>query len=241
MDKKFTRYISEILNGLDCDETEKKDLQEEMGQHLQLLKEEYMGKGLSENEAVDTAIRCFGKGNELRKELNHSISPLKVPIKISVIILFSLYGVVALSALLLLRIVDPLFEFRGFQNLLDSHFLYLNTNFIPLRTISYYFLHTNEFSPSLITHLLLYNIILFVPLGLFVPILFRKKRSLLQVIKTAFICGAIIEFLQLILHCGTLDIDDIILYAVGSAIGYAIFNIIKRVSEKYLKHRVWLS
>lgn len=79
MDKKLAAYISEIVSGLDCDETEKKDLQEEMGQHLLLLKEEYMGKGLSETEAVDTAIRCFGKGNELRKELNHSISPLKNP------------------------------------------------------------------------------------------------------------------------------------------------------------------
>ncbi|SFF96436.1 VanZ family protein [Sporolactobacillus nakayamae] len=205
MDKKFAVYISEIVSGLDCDEMEKKDLQEELSQHLQLLKQEYMGKGLSEQEAVDTAIRCFGKGNELRKELNHSISPFKKPYLISVKIMFGVYGLVALSALLLLRIVDPLFEFRGFQNLLDSHFLYFNTNFIPLRTISYYFLHTNEFSPSLITYLLLYNIILFVPLGLFVPILFRKKRSLLQVIKTAFICGSIIEILQLILHCGTLD------------------------------------
>lgn len=241
MDKKFAAYISEIVSGLDCDETEKKDLQEEMVQHLQLLKEEYMGKGLSEKEAVDMAIRCFGKGNELRKELNHSISPLKKPFLISVIIMFGLYGFVALSVLLLLRMVDPLFEFRGFQNLLDSHFLYINTNFIPLRTISYYFLHTNEFSPLLITYLLLYNIILFVPLGLFVPMLFRKRRGALQVIKIALICGSIIEVLQFIFQCGTLDIDDVILYTTGSSVGYAIFVLVKRVSEKYLKHHIWLS
>lgn len=154
--------------------------------------------------------------------------------------MFGLYGFVALSALLLLRLVTPVFEFR-FQNFWNSHFLYIYTNFIPLRTISYYFLHTNEFSPLSITYLLLYNIILFAPFGFFVPILFEKTRSLLQVIKVAFICGSTIEVLQFIFQCGTLNIDDVILYTTGSSVGYAIFVLVKRVSEKYLKHHIWLS
>jgi len=67
------------------------------------------------------------------------------------------------------------------------------------------------------------NIVLFIPMGVFIPVLFPKTRawSWGQFILKAIVLIAIIELVQLLLMCGQCDIDDVILNVSGMCIGFA--------------------
>jgi glycopeptide antibiotics resistance protein len=72
------------------------------------------------------------------------------------------------------------------------------------------------------------NIILFIPLGIFLPLLSVRYRSIYKVVITAALCSALIESVQLILRqfqiYRTVDIDDIILNTIGAATGFVLVN-----------------
>ena len=72
------------------------------------------------------------------------------------------------------------------------------------------------------------NIILFIPLGIFLPLLIDKYRCINKVILAAFICSVSIELIQLILRqfeiYRSVDIDDVILNTLGALLGFMIVN-----------------
>lgn len=65
------------------------------------------------------------------------------------------------------------------------------------------------------------NIMLFVPIGTFGGILFlnKKKRSWFLPVGLGVILTMAIEYLQLTLHCGTFELDDILNNTIGTIIG----------------------
>lgn len=67
------------------------------------------------------------------------------------------------------------------------------------------------------------NIALFIPMGVFVPVLFPKARAWngRQFILKAVLLIAGIELAQLLLMCGLGDIDDVILNVSGMSMGFA--------------------
>lgn len=77
------------------------------------------------------------------------------------------------------------------------------------------------------------NIILFIPLGIFLPLLSGRYRVFGRVIFFSALCSISIELTQLILKqfdiYRTVDIDDVILNTLGSMLGFVI------VSKLYLK------
>lgn len=78
------------------------------------------------------------------------------------------------------------------------------------------------------------NIILFIPLGFFIPIVLKNKRKLY---KTAMIALGItfsVEFIQYFIGRSS-DIDDIITNLVGAIIGYALF----KMFHYFLQKRKW--
>lgn len=68
------------------------------------------------------------------------------------------------------------------------------------------------------------NIMLFVPLGFFVPIVWESKRKLYQTALLSFGITFCIEFFQYFIGRSA-DIDDIITNLLGAVIGYGIFKI----------------
>ena len=75
------------------------------------------------------------------------------------------------------------------------------------------------------------NIILFIPLGFFLPAVFRSNRKAYKTVSITFAITFGIEFLQYFI--GRLsDIDDIITNLLGGIIGYMIFRIMNTVFEK---------
>ncbi|MEE8808552.1 MAG: VanZ family protein [Lactimicrobium sp.] len=77
----------------------------------------------------------------------------------------------------------------------------------------------------------LLNIIMFVPLGLLLPIVSKKYRCWHRTICAAFVLSLATEVLQLISMRGT-DIDDLIANTLGGVMGYALFVICQQISLK---------
>jgi len=90
-------------------------------------------------------------------------------------------------------------------------------NYIPFRTIFSYLFGDKGFLIGCVN--LLGNILLLVPLGFLVPVVYRNTRWR-QVFILAVCAGALVEILQAALRVGIFDIDDVLLNALGVVAGY---------------------
>ena len=68
------------------------------------------------------------------------------------------------------------------------------------------------------------NVLMFIPLGTLVPIIFKKLRKCHLTIGTIFMLSFSIEFIQYFMRRVS-DIDDLIANVLGGLIGYGIFKI----------------
>lgn len=69
------------------------------------------------------------------------------------------------------------------------------------------------------------NILLFIPIGFFVPMTIKKPAWLPLLIGAGI--SVSIELLQLVLHRGTCETDDVISNSIGLIIGFAAFWSVK--------------
>ena len=107
----------------------------------------------------------------------------------------------------------------------------LKINLIPMRTLKLFFRLLSHHRPQLVRTAVINlagNVVMFIPLGFFLPVLFRK----LQKIWKSLLCVALIitavEILQLLTLVGSCDVDDLILNLSGSVIGYGLYKFTKR-------------
>lgn len=96
--------------------------------------------------------------------------------------------------------------------------IYGNVNF---HFISTYIEAWNSFNQRNWQFIIL-NILLFVPLGIFLPIIHKKFNNILWTLFVGLIITLIIECLQYLTGFGIFDIDDIFNNILGTAIGYII-------------------
>lgn len=142
--------------------------------------------------------------------------------------LIPLFALIAYSAILIKIMV-----FRDIPVIRIGH-LMLNfggadangqANFLPFKTILSYLL--SEKGLIIVGINLVGNIVLLVPFGFLVPFVYRNmtwKKSLVLALAVPFV----IEGLQVILHLGIFDIDDVILNGLGVMIGYWMYRILFR-------------
>ena len=82
------------------------------------------------------------------------------------------------------------------------------------------------------------NAIGFFPLGFFLPILFEKQRKFSRFIAASVLAIMCIELLQLVTMRGSLDIDDVILNAIGACLGFWVRQrIVNRVISQEANER----
>lgn len=98
---------------------------------------------------------------------------------------------------------------------------FANGNFVPLKTILNYI--SGEPTWNIAIRNIVGNIILFIPLGLFVPIIYRRLITLKHVLVIAFLLSVALESAQGLLRAGAVDVDDVILNVLGAVVGYGIF------------------
>ncbi len=67
------------------------------------------------------------------------------------------------------------------------------------------------------------NILLFIPFGFFLPLLYKEYDSIGRVALLGFLLSLSIEIIQMF-GFGTTDINDLITNTIGSCVGYSIFK-----------------
>ncbi|MBQ2715633.1 MAG: VanZ family protein [Clostridia bacterium] len=76
------------------------------------------------------------------------------------------------------------------------------------------------------------NVILFIPLGLLMPCIWRSLRNFGRFVLAVAIMISAVEIIQLFSLLGSMDIDDLILNLCGASIGFALLKIANKVKNK---------
>ncbi len=113
-------------------------------------------------------------------------------------------------------------------------------NFIPFATILE-IARTHYFTAAIMQVLL--NIVLFIPLGILVPMCFQNKnlKAVASLSLIASLSIELIQFIQNIIYGAPFkftDIDDVILNVSGGIIGYGIYYLIRPFSQAFLERRI---
>lgn len=77
------------------------------------------------------------------------------------------------------------------------------------------------------------NVILYIPLGLFLPCCFRLFEKVRYTVLTAFLCSVCIETIQGIFHIGFFEVDDILNNTLGAIIGVLLYQLVAKVKERW--------
>ena len=136
-------------------------------------------------------------------------------------VLFVIYAVVLLY-LLFGRTPNP-------RELSFSAYLQTHLNLVPLRTIRRFArLLIPPVRPYLVRialHNLLGNVVLFIPLGWFLPALFPALRSFLMTVLSVLVSVSCVEILQVVFTVGICDVDDLLLNLLGASMGYGLYQL----------------
>ncbi len=97
--------------------------------------------------------------------------------------------------------------------------LYININLIPFIDI---LINYTQY---------ILNIILFIPLGFLLPILWKKFEKKSLTIICGLLLSLLIEILQIFCFRAT-DIDDLLMNTLGTLVGYFLFILIRRIFPK---------
>ena len=108
------------------------------------------------------------------------------------------------------------------------------SNFIPFRTISLYIYayYKETINASTIFENLVGNLLMFMPMGVFLPLIYKSTRIKHCVIMLLTLI--LVEVIQLITDRGIMDIDDIILNYLGFFMVYCIVQskLFMKIKEK---------
>lgn len=77
------------------------------------------------------------------------------------------------------------------------------------------------------------NVVWFMPFGLFVPYLLRKKHTFFYTLAIGLLTSIIIELCQFWLETGVTHIDDLLFNGMGVILGYVGYDIIKLIIIKW--------
>ncbi len=120
------------------------------------------------------------------------------------------------------------------ESLMD--YLRFSVNLVPFQTIGEYLLRIGRDSAyfTLAVRNIGGNFILFLPMGIFLPMLFSAMRKFWKTSLTIFGMVLSAEMLQLLLRRGIFDIDDFILNMAGAVLGYFIYKLLHKIYCKII-------
>ena len=147
-------------------------------------------------------------------------------------LLFIVYCFTVIKLVLLKDIVDIRKHFPEDYNLANLNNNFKVANFIPFHTLHCYIEGSEPMRYT--TENLVGNILLFIPLGIFLPLLFEKVNTLRKVLLYAFAVSSFLEIIQLFTLLGNFDIDDILLNVLGAFVGFGGYRMTwKNTAEQH--------
>ena len=157
-------------------------------------------------------------------------------VRASLLALFAFYCAALLGALIFSRV--------DYLNFAETNADYwknfdLMTNFRPLETVRLYInaIKYNYIGMEIPLSNLIGNALLFMPMAVFLPCLFRPMQKIWLFALTMLLLLAAVEALQLLLACGSCDVDDMILNLAGTLI---LFGLLKIPAIQRLLGRMYL-
>lgn len=99
-------------------------------------------------------------------------------------------------------------------------------NLVPLETLKLYRKLLHNDSPYLVRHAFINlagNVLLFIPLGWFLPRIWQRLRGFFRVFLLVLLIIVLVEALQYFTGLGSCDIDDLILNVPGAMLGYVVW------------------
>ncbi|MFL0245612.1 VanZ family protein [Candidatus Clostridium stratigraminis] len=128
-----------------------------------------------------------------------------------------LYGVFICYIIFLIKLLFlsrvSLLELFNSQRTLDR-----SINIIPFHSIKEYIFSSSSTIKRFAFSNLVGNILIFIPLGIYLPLLKKDKRVITNLL-LIFIVSLFVEIIQGLLGVGASDIDDIILNCLGGLVG----------------------
>lgn len=108
-------------------------------------------------------------------------------------------------------------------------------NIVPIKETINTFMHSETGMRNSLRNVI-GNILVFMPLGFFIPLLFEKFNNLKKVLKVGCLSSLAIELSQLFVGSNVCDIDDVIYNTLGALAGFICYKtfetIIKKVNLK---------
>jgi glycopeptide antibiotics resistance protein len=104
-------------------------------------------------------------------------------------------------------------------------------NLIPFKTIGRFIFERDHYNTDIWVKNLFGNIVLFIPLGVFIPLLNKKYIRAVPFFILVFFIILTVELLQMFTRVGFLDVDDLILNIAGALIGLAFTKLFLRIFE----------
>ncbi|WP_371877672.1 permease prefix domain 1-containing protein [Clostridium pasteurianum] len=112
----FKEYVNRLLKKTRLNRSEKKDLEDELIEHLNNMKDDYIEKGMSEKDSINMAIKNFKSSDFLKEITNFTINRKLVGINISYLLKINI--MLIFTYLILMIINFTLFETNQDKNLL---------------------------------------------------------------------------------------------------------------------------
>ncbi len=140
----------------------------------------------------------------------------------------------ALFALFMFGLLVLTFENNGFTWLKGNILLRAQrrlksragVNFVPFHTIRRYLKYSSSWEN--ITVNIAGNIVMFLPWGMGLPLLWKKNQKILKVTFMSVLLPVVIEFLQLFIG-RSVDIDDVILNFTGGMLGGLLYLVLVKI------------
>lgn len=99
----------------------------------------------------------------------------------------------------------------------------------PLHTLRWFlWVLNNSADPGLRTHAwvnLIGNVVMFVPLGFFIPWIWRFWRKFWPHLLLMAVVIVLVELSQYCFRLGTCDVDDLLLNVAGTSVGYLLYKL----------------
>ena len=170
--------------------------------------------------------------------LTHTVEPpqRRRMVRAALFALFGFYCAALFGALIVSRV-----DYAGFQQTKAEYWknFDLMTNFNPLETIRLYLnaIKYDYIGMEIPLSNLAGNALLFMPLAVFLPCLFRPMRKFWLFLLTVTLVFVAVEALQLLLACGSCDVDDVLLNLFGTL---SVFGILKIPALQRLLKKLYL-
>ncbi|HWR24372.1 MAG TPA: VanZ family protein [Feifaniaceae bacterium] len=160
---------------------------------------------------------------------------MKKLMRVLLYVTFACYCIVIVYLLFLNR------EYRFAQSGMTlQEYMRTAVNLVPFRTIAELVTRTAQrtINPDIVFDNAIGNLLLFFPMGIYMPTVRRGTRKLGKFLKKMLLIVFVLESLQLLLRVGSFDVDDILLNVAGAAAGYGIWK--TGAVQRVLRVMQWL-